>query len=166
MARLWLAREPTVSLFPMFNILVSTLGVLVFILGTIATLALGPGKTVAIVPEALPGSETEKQPTYLEWDGESLVLYPEGQRASIAGDLGELGTFDAAYAHIDEAIRGTGVGDALDRLAREHNTEYAILLLRPSGFDSFFVVRGYFENKQIGVGYEPIDQDWNIRIGE
>jgi hypothetical protein len=52
--------EEGISLFPMFNILACTLGVMVFILATVATVSLGADKAVEVV-EGVPVETLETE---------------------------------------------------------------------------------------------------------
>ncbi|MGD8600153.1 MAG: hypothetical protein PVF19_02220, partial [Gemmatimonadota bacterium] len=70
--------EEGISLFPMFNILACTLGVMVFVLATVATVSLGADKAVEFVAPDFPSDMDREIPTWLEWDGTNLVLHPSG----------------------------------------------------------------------------------------
>ena len=89
MARLSDEDEEGISLFPMFNILACTLGVMVFILATVATVSLGADKAVEIV-EGVPlepapdsaeqtirdaafGRRDRRTPLWVEWDGSTMI---------------------------------------------------------------------------------------------
>ena len=82
MARLADENEEEISLFPMFNILACTLGVMVFILATVATVSLGADKAVEIVANVDPGEDDPRTPIWLEWDGLNLTLLPSGEQAT------------------------------------------------------------------------------------
>ena len=81
MARLDDDDEEGISLFPMFNILACTLGVMVFILATVATVSLGADKAVDIVANVAPGETEPRTPIWIEWDGSALTLLPSGEQA-------------------------------------------------------------------------------------
>ena len=61
----------------MFNILVSTLGILIFILCTVVTFSLGKGAKVSIAMKMTQGSQHQKKPVYIEWNGKELILHPQ-----------------------------------------------------------------------------------------
>ena len=153
-----------ISLFPMFNILVCTLGVLIFMLGSVATLSIGVGKTITIGVKTYKGAETIKRPHYLEWDGTSLKLHPGLETVAFDRELRDFRSYVATYRYIHSRIAKTALKDQLERIREDKQLEYIILLVRPSGFDNLPAVRGYFEQLGIDLGYEPIDQDWHVRI--
>lgn len=147
-----------VSLFPMFNILACTLGVMVFILATVATVSLGADKAVEIVYEGGNGPGGGA-PSWMEWDGRSLVLYPSGDRIDFPSDLDAFPTYEAASAHISSELTGTRVGAGVADVAM-NRSGHVILLVRPSGFASVDELRTYLELLRIDVVLEPINQDW------
>lgn len=169
MARVSQSDQYRVSLFPMFNILICTLGVLIFILGALTTLALGVGKSVSIeVAEGLDGTSVDhtKTPHYLEWDGASLVAHPGRETVHFAEDVSGIENFKETYNYIDKEIDGSDLGSLIKRIKGSHGEDYVVLLVRPSGFHSLYEVRGYIESQGISIGYEPIKQGWKIRIRE
>jgi len=164
MARLDDDNEEGISLFPMFNILACTLGVMVFILATVATVSLGADKAVDIVANVAPGETEPRTPIWLEWDGTDLTLLPTGEQASFGRALDEIETWDATWAYISAALGGTRLGARIADVGLDTESQYIILLVRPDGFDELPEVRGYFEFLGIDVGYEPIDPTWQ-RLG-
>ena len=158
-----------VSLFPMFNILICTLGVLIFILGALATLALGVGKSVSIeVAEGLDGTSLDhvKIPHYIEWDGASLIAHPEKETVHFAKDVSAIEEFEETYKYMKEEIGGSDLGKLIQHIRESNGKDYVVLLVRPSGFSSLYEVRGYIESLGISLGYEPVKQGWSIRIKE
>ena len=164
MARLNNADEHPVSLFPMFNILICTLGVFIFILSTLATISIGVGKSVVIIPETKNGETHNKIPVYIEWNGYDLVLHPSKETIRFAIDIRKIETYKKTYEYIDEKIKSTEFETLFNDLSRNKEKKYIILLIRPSGFDNLRDIRGYIENKGIDIGYEPINQLLNLRI--
>jgi hypothetical protein len=154
---------PAVNLFPMFNILVCTLGVLIFVLFVVVTLSLGAGRSVRVIPEGT-GSARAKVPLYVEWTGTRLVAHPAGDSVEFPRSLRSIPTFPETYKYIEVRLTGTAVGAALDEVSRSKDTRYVVVLVRPSGFESFREIKGYFESKKIDLGYEPIDQGWSVRL--
>lgn len=166
MANLSDESEEGVSLFPMFNILACTLGVMVFILATVATVSLGADKAVEfVVAERMSEELRGRSPTWIEWNGRELILHPEGQRASFERDLREIETFDATYAYMYDQLAGNVVGAELAEVSIDE-TRYLIVLVRPSGFRTLPEIRGYMELLGIDVVLEPIDQSLRrIEVG-
>jgi hypothetical protein len=182
--------EEGISLFPMFNILACTLGVMVFILATVATVSLGADKAVEVV-EGVPTEtlETElvevpdsmretaqeagrgdrperRRPLWLEWDGERLLHYATLDSVAIEEDLRAFGTWEDTWSYLSETIAGTRIGNAVAQAALDNENQYIVLLTRPSGFDELLEVRSYFEFLGVDVGFEPINQQWQrVRVG-
>ena len=156
--------EEGISLFPMFNILACTLGVMVFVLATVATVSLGADKAVEFVPPDFPPGMNRVEPTWLEWDGRELTLHPQDVAVDFERDLRSIPTFDATYAYMFERLAGTPIGAALADVALEAG-RYVILFVRPSGFESLTEIRGYLTLLDIDVIEVPIEQDWQrIRV--
>lgn len=191
MANLGDEDEESISLFPMFNILACTLGVMVFMLATVATVSLGTDKAVEVVqgvptetletelvnpPDSLAETAQDagrsltgerRRPVWLEWDGNRLLRYPVGDSVVITQDLRALGTWEESWNVISDALTGTRIGNAVAQAAiDELQSQYIVLLVRPSGFDELLEVRSYFEFLGLEVGFEPIDQRWQrVRVG-
>jgi hypothetical protein len=158
-----------ISLFPMFNILICTLGVLIFILGALTTLAMGVGQSVSVaIAEGLDGTYSihEKVPRYIEWDGSGLVAHPGNESVHFAEDIRGIETFEETYVYMDKVINESRLADLIHEIGESNGTKYVVLLVRPSGFNSLYEVRGYLESKDILIGYEPIGQQWSVRIPE
>jgi len=172
MARATQSEQFAISLFPMFNILICTLGVLIFILAALATLALGVGRTVLLnVGEGASKLNVTtavhlKNPHFIEWDGSSLITHPGKDVVRFEEDIRSIDTFDQTYEYMDQAISGTALEGLLRDVSESNGRDYVVLLVRPSGFASLYEVRGYIESRDIALGYEPIMQGWNIRVPE
>lgn len=158
MAKLQGESEEGVSLFPMFNILACTLGVMVFVLATVATVSLGADKTVEFVVDDTGGQMQGRLPVWVEWDGTRMTLRPSGASVTFDQDLRSIPTFDETYDHIFERVAGTDLGREISAASLDGN-RFVILLVRPSGFRTLAEVRGYLELLGIEVVPEPIDQD-------
>lgn len=164
MANLSDEHEEGISLFPMFNILACTLGVMVFILATVAVVSLGADKAVEIVAVVAPDDPEPRIPIWLEWDGTDLTMLPTGDQVSLDRALEEIPTWDETYAYISSTLAGTRLGARIADVGLNNENQYIVLLVRPSGFDDFLEVRTYFEFLGVDVGSEPIDQSWQ-RVG-
>jgi hypothetical protein len=153
-----------ISLAPMFNILAGVLGVMVLVLATVSTVSLGTDKAVEFVAPEFASELQRIVPTWMEWDGEDLVLYPQEERVAFDRDLRDIPTFDATYDYMYQQLAGTRLGAALADASME-NGRYVILFVRPSGFQTLTEVRGYFRLLGIDVVEVPIEQDWQrIRV--
>lgn len=156
--------EEGISLFPMFNILACTLGVMVFVLATVATVSLGTNKAVEFVAPDFPADMHRDTPTWLEWDGTDLTIHPSEEEVAFARDLRAIPTFDATYSYMFDQLAGTPVGAALAQVSMETG-RYVILFVRPSGFRTLTEIRGYLQLLGIDVVEVPIEQDWQrIRV--
>lgn len=156
--------EEGISLFPMFNILACTLGVMVFVLATVATVSLGTDKAVEFVAPEFPSGLEREVPTWVEWDGTDLTLHPSGDQVSFDRDLRDIPTYDATYEYIFDQLAGTRVGAALADVALERG-RYVILFVRPSGFRTLTEVRGYLDLLGADMVEVPIEQNWQrIRV--
>ena len=156
--------ETVVSLDPMFNILACTLGVMVFVLATVSTVSLGTNKAVEFVAPDFPEELQRDIPTWIEWDGSEMILYPQEEAVSFERDLRAISTFDATYDYMYERLAGTPLGAALANAALERG-RYVILFVRPAGFTTLTEVRGYLQLLGIDVVEVPIEQSWQrIRV--
>jgi|GEM_PF-1200884 len=155
-----------VTLFPMFNILICTLGVFIFVMATVAMISLGVGKSIILTPEYLDDAADEpaKAPRYIEWTGRDLVLHPSRDRVCFDCDIHSIRTYAETYAYIDGALVGSPLDSLFTALSANREAEYVVLLVRPSGFENFMDLRGYIEKKGIDFGYEPVDQEWTLRL--
>lgn len=153
--------EEGVSLFPMFNILACTLGVMVFVLATVATVSLGADKAVEYTSDEIPvdagGPLQGRFPSWMTWDGRELMLLPGGESVTFETDLTEVSPEDLAD-HVFDRIVGTDVGRAISAASLAEN-RYVVLLVRPSGFRTLPRISSYIELLGIAVVPEPIDQD-------
>jgi hypothetical protein len=156
--------EEGISLFPMFNILACTLGVMVFVLATVATVSLGTDKAIEFVAPDFPAGLERDAPTWVEWDGRDLTLHPSGDQVTFDRDLREIPTFEATYEYMFSRLAGTRVGAALADVAMERG-RYIILFVRPSGFRTLTEVRGYLDLLGTDLVEVPIEQNWQrIRV--
>lgn len=156
--------EEGISLFPMFNILACTLGVMVFVLATVAIVSLGADKAVEFVAPDFPEGLGREVPTWVEWDGSEMILHPNGDRVLFARDLRSIPTFDSTYSYMFDQLAGTRVGAALAEVGMQQG-RYVILFVRPSGFRTLTEVRGYLDLLGADLVEVPIEQDWQrIRV--
>ncbi len=173
--------EEGISLFPMFNILACTLGVMVFILATVATVSLGADKAVEIaegvpvdpapdtaeqtIRDAAFGARDRRQPLWVEWDGDKLMVYPSLDSVRFERDMRSMPTWQETWDYISEVLTATRVGNAVAQAALDNENRYIVLLARPSGFDELLEVRSYFEFLGVDVAVEPINQSWQrVRV--
>lgn len=164
MANLSDAEDSGISLEPMFNILACTLGVMVFVLATVSTVSLGTNKAVEFVAPDFPDELERDVPTWIEWDGNEMTLYPQEEAVAFDRDLRAIPTFEATYDYMFGRLAGTPLGAALADASLERG-RYVILFVRPSGFTTLTEVRGYLQLLGIDVVEVPIEQSWQrIRV--
>ena len=99
---------PDISLFPMFNILICTLGVLIFILGAVTAVSLGIGKTISVIPD-IDHSKHNLIPNYIEWDGSKITLHPSMTMVTFSKNIRDIKTYQETYKYIDKSIAGTEI---------------------------------------------------------
>jgi hypothetical protein len=177
---------PAPTLFPVLSVLVSLLGSLILVMAGVTSFALGPGRTVSISVRGPSDTSHRKTPTYLEWDGQGLTVHPE--RVVVPLDLGRTTLTEAEMAEVvraapddpdadvaavywgrvdakfDALLSGTRVAEVLAETQARPAARYLVLLVRPSGFDSFIPLRNFLLRRGIDVGYEPIEQRYAVRV--
>jgi len=139
---------PELELFPFLSVLACTIGTLILLIVVIASQLLGGDREVAIVANEEAGQNQRKVPRYLELSGEGVVLHPE-----------ETFVPAAAVGEDDSALH-----QWLDAIAGNRTAEYVIIAVRPSGIELFGEVRDLVEARELDLGYEPIDEDWTLRV--
>jgi len=153
----------TVSLFPMFNILVCTIGVLIFIMSTISVLSLGRGKTLKIVKEELKG-EHNKLPHHFVWDGLCLITLETKDTVFFDKDLTEFQNSSESTIYLKDILNGTSHGDLIKSIKGNNETEYIVVFVREMGFDSFTAFKEFVKSEGIDIGYEPMDNYSKIKL--
>ncbi|PSB42786.1 hypothetical protein C7B80_26250 [Cyanosarcina cf. burmensis CCALA 770] len=49
-------------------------------------------------------------------------------------------------------------------MSERRDREYLIVAVRPDGIDVFKEVRRLVEQKNIDIGFEPIDEGWRLKL--
>jgi hypothetical protein len=138
----------TVELFPFLAVLACVIGTLVLLVILVTSGLLGSTRSVSLVGTSGPGHNSALRPRYVEITGSGVILHP-GKEVVPTGQIG----------------RGnTALARLLREVAANRAEEYIIVALRPSGYPYFDDVRDQVEGKGIKIGYEPIDEDWELRI--
>lgn len=131
------------DLLPFINILMCTLGCLLLVTLSLASLSLGSAdETWAIV--CCKDERPAKTPVLVEWDGETIAVHWKHGEEDLAWSPGSS----------SPALRSL-LGD-FEQMAESH---YALFAVRPSGFHTFSTLRRLFQEKELDVGYEPIAQN-------
>jgi len=153
----------------MFNILLCSLGLLIFVLCALLLFAFGDSKKVTILPEenSNVGIYTGKVPVFLEWDGQLLTLHPSREVVNFEKNVKDIDQWGATYSFMDDKLKGTKLEEAVHDVLNNSDSKYFILLLRPSGFDNFKEICGYIQkHHKLDIGFEPINQQWRVDISK
>lgn len=142
------AQAPPVSLFPFLSILVCLMGVLAFVMVSIAVLAAtNPTVRIAELPTRANGNGG-KTPVFVECHGDHLVIHPERTEQPLA----TLELPGSPFQRLVERL------DASDR-------EYAFFTIYPEGIEAFLQARNVIEARGLDLGYEPMLDGWQLDLG-
>lgn len=140
--------QVSVELFPFLSVLACTIGSLILLIVLISSQAFSENKKITIIPRNSSEATKSKQPFYVELRGDGLVLHPSQE-----------------YVSIEEAFSfGSPFMELLALVERNPNEKYIIIAVRPSGYEIFDLVRNEIEQRDIDIGYEPIDEEWQLEI--
>ena len=157
-----------ISLFPMFNILVCTLGVLIFIMSSVSVLSLGGGGgggTITIVPDStLCSPPAPKVPHYLVWDGASIIMLEKKDTVVIDSAMSEFRTFKESHDYLLRKIAGTETGRIFNSVKHNSKSEYFVILARARGFESLPDLKNFIKKEGIDIGYEPVNNNSPIKL--
>jgi len=144
------------DLLPFINILMCTLGCLLLIALSMASLSLGSAGE-----EWLPNrANTGPKPVLLIWDGNAIT-------AQIGRDLFCVPWPPGSAATVPDCppeARPQAFAGLMDYLRTHRGTYYALIALRPSGFLTFDSLKAALTKENISVGYEPIAQSKQVRL--
>ncbi len=136
------------ELFPFLSILVCTIGVLILLIIVMTSQTMSSQRKITIVAKSENGQNGSKQPRYIECRGDGIVLYPSKEfvtRSEISSNSSLL-------------------QNLLQEIQANQDTQYLILAVRPDGIEVFKMVRVLVESQGINIGYEPIDEGWDLNI--
>jgi len=137
------------DLLPFISVLMTTLGCLFLITLTIAALYLGASAKEGWIPDTS-SKAMAKKPILVEWDGVTAIFHL-GKR-KVAGKWQPRGGRDPEF---DAAMK---------ELIDARSTHYALIAVRPSGFETFRGLIQQFRDRRVEIGYEPIAQDRSVRL--
>ena len=103
---------------------------------------------VAIIAKSEDGKNQRKNPHYIECREDGIIIHPSQE----------------FVANKDLANSGSALGKLILQVSDRKEQEYIIVAVRPNGFQVFEKVRNLLEQADIDIGFEPIDQDWKLRI--
>lgn len=138
----------SVELFPFLSVLACTIGSLILLIVLISSQAFSENKKVTIIPRTSSEATKSKQPFYVELRKDEVILHPSKEYVAIED------TFDF----------GSPFMELLSEVERNQNEKYIIIAVRPSGYEIFDRVRNEIEQRGLDLGYEPIDEEWELEI--
>jgi hypothetical protein len=153
----------SVTLFPMFNILISTLGVLIFIMSTITLLSMGDDKTMKIVNQPKQNSDG-KMPFHFIWDGSSLISMNIADTVVVKFNKKDYSNTNDIASQIKSAVTNSKTGALLDKIKKNSKQEFMVIFVRESGFESFAGLKKYIKSEGISIGYEPMNNSTKIKL--
>jgi len=143
-------QEDHFDLLPFIAILLCVLGTELLVTMSMATISLGVGAGEGWIPTRDANRPT-KNPLLIEWDGETAVIHRPGGRESLTVSF-----------HGNDTPQE--LKPLLDEMARRRDTDYALFAVRPTGFENYYRLAGEFKERQVDVGYEPIEQGKPVRL--
>lgn len=138
-------QKAPVSFFSFLDILGGTIGVLVLIVA-VFTMQIKPNTKSVQLLASDDYDVQQKLPSYIICNGGGVLELHHNQ---------EKVYLDLLSKKLDQAIRDLWVNS---------ETRYLIIGVRPNGYDDFEKVRAMAEKSGISIGYEPLDQDWKVRV--
>ena len=153
-------------MFPFFNIMICTLGVFILIGGTVIGFSLqvsGVVVTNASLQEVR--GNHGKVPFYMEWNGRELLIHPSFQRQKLeipTFSLKNSNDLENVFFTIKGIIKNSVLEGVLKCLKLKSNSRFAVILVRPSGFNNFLYLREFFLRSGLKIGYEPVGEYWKI----
>ncbi len=167
MRRRTFSRQKTdIELFPFLSILACTIGTLILLIIVLTTQNLTESEVIAeqekdlnqhekqvkiiAKDQAKNGTNKSKNPVYIECREDGVILYPQKIFVSQA----ELTSYSSPLQELITLIK------------MNKDQEYLIIAVRPKGVNVFKQVRSLVEEAEIDMGYEPIDEDWELLTGE
>lgn len=136
-----------IELFPFLSVLACTIGTLILLIIVLTTQLFSEQQAVKIIAKSETGQNTTKNPRYIECRQDGIIIYPQEEFIS------------QEYLKLSDTLL-----ELLLTLKQNKDKEYLIVAVRPDGIETFQEVRGLIEKQGIDIGYEPIDQNWKIKI--
>jgi hypothetical protein len=157
------------DLLPFIAILMCTLGCLLLVTMSMASLSLGPRHGEGWIPvhDAMQPSKT---PVLIEWDGTVARVHRDGQKVSIpwsaSSGAQRFVVKDGQLVPLVEEQGGENVElrKFLEELATQRHTHYALFAVRPEGFASFLRFSNQFRAREINVGSMPLPSGKPVRL--
>lgn len=157
------------DLLPFIAILMCVLGCLLLVTMSIAALSIGPELGEGWIPGENDRASS-KIPILIEWDGKTVIVHRDGIKRELAWAprralYMRLDAPDAEPPGGGERAGARATFEAfIEEMVQRKETHYALIAVRPSGFDNFAVFASEFRRKDITLGFEPIDQNKPVRL--
>jgi hypothetical protein len=157
------------DLLPFINILMCILGLLLLIALSFAGLTLREAPEVwspctgesASSESQIPCTRGgfRRMPVLVEWDGKLILIHmPHGLTCTVPPKLQRTGV------NCPAELDALPYAELLRYFEARARTHYALIAVRPSGFDDFDSFADMFRSRKIGIGFEPIEQQRKIRL--
>lgn len=138
------------ELFPFLSVLACTIGTLILLIIVVSTENLSGDRSVKIIAKTEEGVNLKKQPRYIECQEDGVLIHPNEVFVSLA-----------AIEQPNSALK-----KFIEEVKQKQDSEYVIVAIRPSGIEVFQKVRNLIETEGLDIGYEPIEEDWQLKIQE
>lgn len=139
--------SPEIELFPFLSVLFCTIGTLILIIILLVAQATGSTKKVNIIAKNSNSINQSKTPRYIECQSDGVIIHPSKKFIPI----NDINQTNSAFGMFLSEVKA-------------QKTEYLIVAVRPDGVEIFQEIRELIESEGIDIGYEPIDQDWELQI--
>jgi hypothetical protein len=136
------------ELFPFLSVLACTIGALILLIIVMTTETLGNNPEITIIAKNEFGMNQKKQPRYIECQENGVLIHP----SEVFVPLAEMEQPDSPLQKLMIEVK------------EKQDQEYVIVAVRPSGIEVFQKVRELIETQGIDIGYEPIEEDWKLKI--
>ncbi|AUC60961.1 hypothetical protein AA637_07230 [Cyanobacterium sp. HL-69] len=144
------ANKIEMELFPFLSVLACTIGTLILLIIVISTESIESSSEVTIIGQTEEGQNSAKTPRYIECREDGIILHPSEEfvpRNRLSRSNSPLLTL-------------------IEEVENNRNNEYVIVILRPTGLETFYEVRDLIEARNIDIGYEPIDEGLTLKFAE
>ena len=142
------ANRVELELFPFLSVLACTIGSLILLIIVVSTQSLSGSPEVTIIAKTENGLNQGKSPRYIECREDGVVIYPSQEFVPF------------------EQLKGVNspLANLITEVKNNKDKEYVIVAIRPQGIKVFKTVRSLIEKEDIDIGYEPIEDDWILKI--
>ncbi|WP_319421672.1 hypothetical protein [Pleurocapsa sp. FMAR1] len=107
----------------------------------------GNTKKVTIIAKNSGSINQNKIPLYVECQKNGVIIHPSQE-----------------FVATEDLNQSNSVLNQLFSQIKAEKEEYIIVAIRPDGIEVFQKIRELIESEGIDIGYEPIDQDWQLQI--